>query len=125
MTLQQLKKELRQGKTPEDLGAELLGHGGGRTAWKVGPFAIKKHTDWRDLSDIDSVAAKRNYNPAALRKQGIRFAPTIELENGWVIQLAYRPIPRENPKGRFSYVRDIRTDNAGLDRRGRIVAFDW
>jgi len=119
MTLSRLKAELREGKRPEDIGGENIGSGYYKAAYAVGPFVVKADTD-------DTLRQKHFYH-ADVRKAGGRMAPTLCVE-GWQIQLRYAPMTAEVwvkhwPK--FLTIGDIHNKNVGLDRRGKVVAFDW
>lgn len=127
MTLSQLKQALRDGKTPDDLPSVKLGSGSFRTAYKVGPFVVKRKSD----SDYyNTLAARREHygerERQAMRELKMRFAPTVEVD-GWQVQMAYRPFyerPADAPMF-YPIGEDIFQNNVGIDKRGRYVAFDW
>jgi hypothetical protein len=127
VTLSSIKEQLRDGVDPERLfGAEYLGEGMDRKAYRVGPFVVKYASEY--THNTPTVQAD-------VRQAGMRVAPTLTLHafhGSFNIQMAYRTLNQEQ-EDRFRYTSqylaggnwDVHGRNVGYDRRGRLVAFDW
>lgn len=122
VTLGWIRRQLKDGKHPEDFGAVWVGIGCERTVYGIGPFVMK--------SGFPRPVGR--YQQPVLP---IRRAPTVRI-HGWDVQLRYIALGdtrrkwQRSPEYRKNYGSgggyfDLHPGNVGLDRRGRFVAFDW
>lgn len=133
MSYTQLKAALRSGARPEDLpGFNFLGAGGNQQAWTNGVFVVK-----RAWYDVGSARAMRRsavkHTPKDIRDVRLapsRFIPEPNGEGTLTIQIKTRVVECAEFKklggyGKLPNAWDIKSCNAGLDKRGRFVQFDW
>ena len=135
LTLDTIRTMLKWGVQPKDLpGAEPIGAGCFREAFKVGAYVVKE----RQYEQDEPQKIRKDLRPWQLR-----VAPTVfvfgrdclGLEMEYSIQPAYRQLHKvaggyqqlsESPcSGAVGSWGDVHSGNVGLDHRNRFVAFDW
>lgn len=146
MNIIYLERQLRSGKTPEDLGGVRIGKGMQRIAYCIGNVVVKKKVEgWNDLKSRPPIAR--------LNKFGVGYVRTYRAGN-WTLQektvvlfdLMNRPedYPQFSKEEIKEYVKtwetmylqinigvgkcqflDIHEQNCGVDSRGKLVVFDW
>lgn len=108
-------------------GMEWIGSGCERDAYCYGSFVVKPSNHLRRADSHDEAQMMREAKKLDAR---LRFAPTIRVK-GLDIQLKYKPLGKRatvkhmsSPLHLKSYL-DLGAHNLGVDRRGRLVAFDF
>lgn len=112
MRLSELRQYLKtHGEPPPN--ATEIGSGCFRTAYRVGVFVVKER---QDRNEFD--------HRTVIRQFGLRKAPTVQVGN-YEIQMAYKTVWEAGTMWHRPDGTDLHCDNIGVDKRGRLVAFDW
>jgi len=132
MNVSYLERQLRAGKSPESLGAKIIGNGAQRTAYRIDNLVIKSNSGgWR-------TGLKRP--PKEIAQYGA--IPCRQYKAGkWIIQQFVTPLCDVKTRqwnfpvdhsARIAWkvldtanLGDIHEYNCGVNNDGKLVVFDW
>lgn len=130
MNIIYLERQLRSGKTPEQLGATIIGRGVQKKAYRIDNLVIKENTGGFRDGKFRAPKGIENYGAKMVRQYRVK---------QWVIQEFVTPLKDQfgnwlvsNPEIRSKFRRlydahlgDIHAANCGVNSRGELVVFDW
>lgn len=122
-----IERELRKGRTPEELGAERIGQGAQKAAYRIGNMVIKKDTGGYGTGSKRPPREIRNFGARAARQWRA---------GGWIIQEYVTPIWQQkglSDKVWLNIRRLYRADLGDLHQgnmgyspdEDMLVVFDW
>lgn len=133
LQLGKIQRELRKGKTPEQIGATRLGRGAFKVAYRLGNWVIKENSNHHGFDKY----------PVCLMRAGLH-PPKSYTAREWLIQEYCAPINTFLKNGgdsvfleshQYRLYRTIKATcarnfdchdgNVGITSDGRLVCFDW